>query len=64
LQNKVISLASNPQPGGTGPYIYIPQWQGGSVIPPGTGFPFYRLLRLAGIWWSYYNPPPRWENAE
>jgi hypothetical protein len=31
------------------PFIstYIPQEQGGPVIPPGTGFPFRRLLRLA-----------------
>jgi hypothetical protein len=27
------------------PYLY-PQEQGGPVIPPGTGFPFCRLLRL------------------
>jgi hypothetical protein len=33
-----------PQPGGPGSRIYIPQEQGGSVIPPGTGFPFCRLL--------------------
>jgi hypothetical protein len=26
-----------PQPGGSGPHIYIPQKEGGSVIPPGTG---------------------------
>jgi hypothetical protein len=29
-----------PQPGGPGPRFYIPQEQGGSVIPLGTGFPF------------------------
>jgi hypothetical protein len=28
--------------------IYIPQEHGDPVIPPGTGLPFYRLLRLAG----------------
>jgi hypothetical protein len=28
------------QPGGPGPRIYIPQEQGGPVIPPGTGFLF------------------------
>jgi hypothetical protein len=38
-----------PQPGGPGPRIYIPQEQGGPVIPPSTGFPFRRLLRLAGL---------------
>jgi hypothetical protein len=37
-----------PQPGGPGPRIYILQEQSGPVIPPGTGFPFCRLLRLAG----------------
>jgi hypothetical protein len=30
----------DPQPGGPGPRIYIPQEQGDPVIPPGTGFPF------------------------
>jgi hypothetical protein len=38
-----------PQPGGPGPRIYISQEQGGPVIPPGTGFPFRRLLRLVGL---------------
>jgi hypothetical protein len=37
-----------------------PQEQGGPVIPPGNGFPFRRLLRLAGLRWRYLNPPPRW----
>jgi hypothetical protein len=36
------------QPGGPGSRIYIPQEQGGPVIPPGTGFPLPRLLRPAG----------------
>jgi hypothetical protein len=35
-----------PEHGGPAPYIYIPQKQGGPVIPPGIGFPFRRLLRL------------------
>jgi hypothetical protein len=39
------------------PYLY-PPGQRGPVIPPGTGFPFRRLLRLAGIRWRYSNPPP------
>jgi hypothetical protein len=34
-----------------------PQEQGGPVIPPDTGFPFRRLLRLAGLRWRYSNPP-------
>jgi hypothetical protein len=42
-----------PQPGGQGPRIYIPQEQGGPVLPPGMGFPFRRLLRLAGLQWMY-----------
>jgi hypothetical protein len=47
-----------PQPGGPGPRIYIPQEHGGSVTPPGTGFHFRRLLRLAGLRWKYSTPPP------
>jgi hypothetical protein len=45
-------------PEGPGPRIYTPQEHGGPVIPPGTGFPFPRLLRLAGLGWRYCNPPP------
>jgi hypothetical protein len=44
---------------GRGPRIYIPQKQGGPVILPGTGFPFRRLLRLAGLRWRYLTPPLR-----
>jgi hypothetical protein len=47
-----------PQPEGPGTRIYIPQEQGGPVIPSVTGFPLRRLLRLAGLWWRYSNPPP------
>jgi hypothetical protein len=32
-----VSDSRHPQPGGPGPRIYIPQVQGGPVIPPGTG---------------------------
>jgi hypothetical protein len=46
-----------PQLGGPGPHIYIPQEQGGPVIPPVTGFPSRSLLRLAGLRWRYSNPP-------
>jgi hypothetical protein len=53
------TLCPTPQSGGPGPYIYVPQWQRGPVIPPGTGFPFRHLLRLAGRRWRYSNPPPR-----
>jgi hypothetical protein len=41
-----------------GPRIYIPQWQGGPVIPRDTRFRFRRLLRLAGPRLRYSNPPP------
>jgi hypothetical protein len=44
----LLSHLRLPQPGGPGPCIYIPQEQGGRVIPPSTGFPLCRLLRLAG----------------
>jgi hypothetical protein len=37
-----------PQPGGSGPRICISQEQSGPVIPPGTWFPFRRVLRLVG----------------
>jgi hypothetical protein len=46
------------QPGGPGPRIYITQEQGGPVISPGTVFPFHRVLRLAGLPWKYWTPPP------
>jgi hypothetical protein len=36
-----VSDSRLPQPGGPGPHIYIPQEQGGPVIPPGTGFLFF-----------------------
>jgi hypothetical protein len=33
------------------------------VAHPGTGFPFRRLLRLAGLGWRYSNPPPRGDRS-
>jgi hypothetical protein len=36
--------------------LYVSQWHGRPVTPPGTGFHFLRLLRLAGLWWRYTNP--------
>jgi hypothetical protein len=51
-----------PKPGGPGSRIYIPQEQGGPVIPPDTGFPLRCLLRLAGLQWRYSNPPPTWRD--
>jgi hypothetical protein len=38
--------------------VYIPQEQGGPVMPPGIGFPFRHLLWLAGLWWRYLTLPP------
>jgi hypothetical protein len=49
----LLSYLRLPQLGGPGPRIYIPQEQGGPVIPLGTGFPFRRLLRLSGLRWRY-----------
>jgi hypothetical protein len=48
------------QPGEPGSRIYIPQEQGGPVIPPAIGFHLRRLLRLAGLQWRYSNPPLTW----
>jgi hypothetical protein len=59
-----VSDSKLPQPGGPGPRIYISQEQGGPVIPPGTGFPFRRLLRLARLRWRYSNPLPHGLMAE
>jgi hypothetical protein len=44
------------QPRAPGPRIYIPQEQGGRVIPPGSGFPFHRLLRLARATVEVFEP--------
>jgi hypothetical protein len=53
LQNVQFTMTPSPGNGfqlpGPGLHIYIPHEQGGTVIPPGTGFPFHRLLRLAGL---------------
>jgi hypothetical protein len=56
-----VSDSRLPQPGRAGPRICIPQGQGGPVITPGTGFPFRRLIRLAGLRWRYSTSPPRGE---
>jgi hypothetical protein len=55
----LLSDSRLPQPGGAGPSIYIPQEQGGPVIPPSIWFPFRRLLRLTGLQWMYSRLPPR-----
>jgi hypothetical protein len=53
-----VSDSRLPQPGVRSPFIYIPQEEGDPVIPPSTGFPFRRLLLLAGLRWMYSNQPP------
>jgi hypothetical protein len=63
LRSFTVSDLRLPQPGGPGPRIYIPQEHDGPVIPPSTGFPFRRLLRLARLRWRYSNPPPRGRTA-
>jgi hypothetical protein len=57
--HRLMSHLRLPQPGGPGPFIYMPQEQSGPVIPPGTGFPFRRLLRFARLRRRYSNPPLR-----
>jgi hypothetical protein len=39
------------------PYLY-PTGTGRRSYTPGNWSPFYRLLRLAGLRWRYFNPPP------
>jgi hypothetical protein len=39
------------------PVFMLPQ--GGTVTPPGAGFPLRRLLQLARLRWGHSNPPPR-----
>jgi hypothetical protein len=53
----LLSHLRLPQPGGPDTCIYIPQEQGGPVTPPGTAFPFRRVLRIAGLRLRYSNPP-------
>jgi hypothetical protein len=58
FESRTLSDLRLPQRGGPGPRICIPQEQGSPVIPAGTGFPFRRLLRLAGLRCKYLAPPP------
>jgi hypothetical protein len=53
-----VSDSRLPQPGGPSPRIYMTQEQGDPVTPPGTGYSFRRLLRLACLRWRYSTPPP------
>jgi hypothetical protein len=58
----IVSDSTLPQPGGPGPRMYNPQEQDFPVISTNNGFPFRRLLPLAGQRWRCSNPPPhgRW----
>jgi hypothetical protein len=47
--NFTVSDSKLPQHWRPGHRIFIPQEQGGPVIPPGTGFHFRRLLWLTGL---------------
>jgi hypothetical protein len=51
-------IRDTPNLEGQVPVFISPLFRGDLVIPPGTGFPFRRLLRLAGLRWKYSNPPP------
>jgi hypothetical protein len=46
-----------PQPGGLSPLIYL-LGIGCLGYTPGTGFPYRRLLLLAGLRWRYLTSPP------
>jgi hypothetical protein len=52
----LLSRLKIPQPGSPGPHIYILPEQSSPVVPPGTGFPFRRLLGLAGLRLRYSTP--------
>jgi hypothetical protein len=41
------------------PVFLFPQEQGDPLMPPGTWFPFRRLLQVAGLRWRYSTPSPR-----
>jgi hypothetical protein len=57
LKHTLLSHLRLPQPGGPGPRIHMSQELGGPVVPPATGFPFRRFLRLAALRWRYFTPP-------
>jgi hypothetical protein len=48
LDHILLFQIRDPQPGGPGPRIYIPQEEGGTVIPPGTGFLFVAFYDSQG----------------
>jgi hypothetical protein len=44
------------------PVFISPRNRVARLYPPGTGFPFLRLLRLAGLRWRYSTPPRNGSN--
>jgi hypothetical protein len=58
LQNKVASPVSILRSGGPCFCIYVLQWEVGSIISPGTGFAFHRLLRFTRLRRRYFKRPP------
>jgi hypothetical protein len=57
----LLSHLRLPQPGRPGPHIYIPQEQGGPVIPPRVlGSLFVASYDTQVLWWRYSNPLPHW----
>jgi hypothetical protein len=51
-------IRDSPNLEGHVPIFISPRNRVDQLYSPGTGFPFRRLLRLAGLRWSYSNPPP------
>jgi hypothetical protein len=52
FQNRAFSKVEGQVP------VFISPMNSGPVIPPDTGFPFHRLLRLWGLRWRHWTPPP------
>jgi hypothetical protein len=52
LHGKIVSLASHPQAGSPGPWMYIPRQVGLVIFQESQDSLFRRLLRLAGLRWS------------
>jgi hypothetical protein len=53
----LVSQLKLLQYGGPDQCIYIPNEQGGLIIPPAIGYLFRCLWRLWGLRWKYSNPP-------
>jgi hypothetical protein len=51
-------IRDSPNLEGQVPIFISPRNSVALLYPPGSGFPFRRLLRLAGLRWRYSKPPP------